>query len=117
MFPSGLAGAALLLLRIQVAISLVWQGTAHWTLVTSFGIALTFLVPAGSLCLGVLTPYASIFSCIIQLAAAYELRGAHGFDLSLSILSTLVVAALGPGAYSIDARLFGRKVLSLPPRR
>jgi hypothetical protein len=26
------------------------------------------------------------------------------------------VAALGPGAYSIDARLFGRKVLKVPRR-
>jgi hypothetical protein len=34
----------------------------------------------------------------------------------MSILSGGAVALLGPGAYSIDARIFGRHLLSIPPR-
>ncbi len=83
----GTAGAALLLLRVLVAVNLVWEGT-----------------------------YVAIIGFLIQLVTAFEERGQHGFHIALSILSATVVAALGPGAYSIDARLFGRKVLKVPPR-
>ena len=41
-----------------------------------------------------------------------------GFDATVLILSMPVAAALallGPGAYSIDARVFGRRVIVLPP--
>jgi uncharacterized membrane protein YphA (DoxX/SURF4 family) len=116
MFPMGTAGAALLLLRVLVAVNLVWEGTAHWTLVTSVWISVVFVVPALCLCLGLLTPYVAIIGFLIQLVTAFEERGQHGFHIALSILSATVVVALGPGAYSIDARLFGRKVLKVPPR-
>ncbi len=110
MFPTGTAGAALLLLRMLVAVNLVWEGSAHWTLVTADWIAIC-------LCIGLVTPYAATFSCVIQLIVTYEVRGEHGFHLALSLLSSLVLAALGPGAYSIDSRLFGRKQIRIPPRR
>ncbi len=117
MFPTGTAGAALLLLRMLVAVNLVWEGSAHWTLVTADWIAPIFVVPAICLCIGLVTPYAATFSCVIQLIVTYEVRGEHGFHLALSLLSSLVLAALGPGAYSIDSRLFGRKQIRIPPRR
>jgi uncharacterized membrane protein YphA (DoxX/SURF4 family) len=117
MFPTGVAGAALFLLRMLVAVNLVWEGSAHWTLVTSNWIAPAFVVPALCLCLGFATPYIALFGCFIQLIATYEVRGAHIFHLGLSLLSSLVLAALGPGAYSIDSRLFGRKQIRIPPRR
>ncbi len=117
MFPTGTAGAALFLLRILVAINLVWEGSAHWTLVTTVWVSLAFMLPAIFLCLGLLTPYAALLSCLIQLAATWEVKGEHGFHLALSILSSAVVAVLGPGAYSVDARLFGRKLLIVSPRR
>jgi uncharacterized membrane protein YphA (DoxX/SURF4 family) len=116
MFPTGTAGAALFLLRILVAVNLVWEGTAHWTLVTSVWITLAFVVPALCLCLGLLSSFAAIAGFLIQIIVVFEVGGRHGFHLGLSILSAAVVAALGPGAYSIDARLFGRKVLKVPPR-
>jgi hypothetical protein len=117
MFPVGTVGAALFLLRMLVVTNLVWEGTAHWTLVTSAWIAIAFVIPAICLAAGVLTPYFAIFGCVIQMIATYEVGGRHGLQLVLSILSSAVLAALGPGAYSIDSLLFGRKKINIPPRR
>ena len=38
MFPTGTPGAALLVLRVSIAATLVVSGTAHWVPVTSFWI-------------------------------------------------------------------------------
>jgi hypothetical protein len=35
--------------------------------------------------------------------------------LCMATLSALALVMLGPGAYSIDARRFGRRVVVLPP--
>jgi uncharacterized membrane protein YphA (DoxX/SURF4 family) len=117
MFPTGTAGAALLLLRISVATTLVVDGTGHWALMNSFWMLPAFLLPALFLCIGFLTPYASILCCLIQLAVLLLTGGENGFHLAISILNSGIVGLLGPGAYSIDAYLFGRRILNVPPRR
>ena len=116
LFPTGMAGAALFILRISVALSLLVDGTAHWVLVTSFWILLAFLLVAFLLLLGFLTPYASAIACLGQLGVML-LSGRHDFHLLLSLLNSGVVVLVGPGAYSIDAHLFGRRLLVLSPRR
>jgi uncharacterized membrane protein YphA (DoxX/SURF4 family) len=44
-----------------------------------------------------------------------------GFDSQLGLIFGLAIllalAVLGPGAYSIDARLFGRREIIIPPLR
>jgi uncharacterized membrane protein YphA (DoxX/SURF4 family) len=117
MFPTGRAGAALLLLRTLVAADLLVEGTGHWTLVTPSWICMVFVVPAVLLLTGVATPGAAFLSALIQFGFTYILKGLHGFPLVMSILSSAVVAILGPGAYSVDAYLFGRKLLKVPDRR
>ncbi len=116
MFPVGTAGAALLILRISVAATLLANGSARWTLTTPSWIPLGLALVALSLCLGLFTPYCSAVACMIQ---AYLLLGAgrDEFHLAISILDSGVLAVLGPGAYSSDARIFGRKRLTLPTRR
>jgi hypothetical protein len=42
--------------------------------------------------------------------------GQEIFHLVISILISAALAILGPGAYSVDARIFGRKLLRVPPR-
>jgi hypothetical protein len=117
MFPTGTAGAALFALRVSAAITLLVDGTTHGTLVTSFWILLIFALPAISLCLGILTPYFSVLCCLVQLLVALISDGRNGFHLGISILNSAIVAVLGPGAYSIDARLFGRRLVSVPSRK
>jgi uncharacterized membrane protein YphA (DoxX/SURF4 family) len=108
-----MAGAALLVFRVSVATTLLVDGTENWAIVTSFWTAAIFLVPAIFLCVGLLTPYAAALSCLLQLGVLMLSRGQNDFHLSLSTVSTVILAVLGPGAYSIDARLFGRRLLSL----
>ena len=116
MFPTGTAGAALLLLRISAATTLVVDGTAHWAPMNSSWILPAFLLPTLFLCVGFLAPYASILSGLMQLAVLLFTGGENGFHLAISILSSAIVTLLGPGAYSIDALLFGRRILNVPPR-
>ncbi len=116
MFPTGIPGAALLLLRLSVATGLLVEWTAHWTLATPPWVIAGLVLLAICLYLGFLTPYCSSICCIAELAVLGLTRDQHEFHLVMSILTGAVLAMLGPGAYSIDARIFGRRLLTLSPR-
>ncbi len=117
MFPTGFPGIALLLLRFVVAATFLNDGTAHWTLVNSpWALALSASI-AISLCIGVFTPYSSILIIILGLLSSYWTSGKDSFHLAVSILNSGILALLGPGAYSVDARIFGRRLIRLPPRK
>jgi uncharacterized membrane protein YphA (DoxX/SURF4 family) len=75
------------------------------------------------LVLGLLTPVAGIIAPILACAVAFEWSlppspwsvEIRAVALPFSAIA-LSLVALGPGAYSLDARLFGRKQLRIPPR-
>jgi len=115
MFPGGTAGAALLLLRVSVAMTLVVDGTANWPSVASSWALLVILLPAFSLIVGLFTPYGAIACGLIQLAFFVESGGSHCFHIAMFFLNCVTVALLGPGAYSVDARMFGLQLLIIPP--
>jgi uncharacterized membrane protein YphA (DoxX/SURF4 family) len=58
--------------------------------------------------IGLWTPLAAVTGAAIQIGVIIL---GHRFDLSLLIFAAvgLSLALLGPGAWSLDARLFGRK--------
>jgi hypothetical protein len=53
-------------------------------------------------------------TCLIELAAVIRLEDQPGAPIIFSIVNTAALAVLGPGAYSLDARIFGRRIVSLP---
>jgi hypothetical protein len=120
MFPQGGPGIGLLLLRLAAAgmfaLNLTHQfnftsGALHWFIILSIGI-----VSLGLL-LGFLTPILSVIGCLA--AGANLLLGDQSIEV-VYILRLLLSAALfflGPGAYSVDARLFGLRVTVVPPRK
>ena len=120
-FPSGRPGVGLLLLRGVLGVSLFAQGAEYllrWPdlpfLMTIVAVAL--IVIAALLLVGYLTPLASALAGLACLSTAGPLMS--GFTSSLLAtksdigFATAIAAAvffLGPGAFSLDARLFGRR--------
>ena len=124
MFPQGGPGVALLLVRISVAAAFLMNLT-HRNRVPSgfleFVFVMLICLVSVSLSIGFLTPFLSAIACAA--AAANLLLGiSAGFSSgNLIHLFTMFVATalalLGPGAYSVDARLFGRRVTVVRPRK
>jgi hypothetical protein len=112
MFPAGLPGIALLLLRITVAglllvSTLSNESVENITPWKAIALGITCIL----LCLGALTPLASVFSLVIQamyLPGLDELRFA---SLALHMLVSVAMFLLGPGAYSLDSKMFGRRLI------
>jgi putative oxidoreductase len=75
-------------------------------------------VGAGLLLLvGLWTPVAGGLAAIVKVWIAFSRYFSHSGDPSIPLIQAVLGAALamvGPGAWSIDARLFGRKHIDLP---
>jgi hypothetical protein len=115
MFPRGGPGIALLLLRISVAATLLLSLAGrpdpsffHWLFAGAVLVSI-------ALAIGIFTPVVSSIVCVYAIA---DLLIGLRFDwlvVSL-VLNSIALALLGPGAYSLDARLFGLKVMVMSPR-
>lgn len=66
-----------------------------------------------ALCLGGLTPLFAALSLGLQLVS-WMVVGGEPTTRLLASLVTIAVLLLGPGAYSFDARRFGRKRMTFP---
>jgi hypothetical protein len=107
MFPSGLPGLALALLRISVAATLwigPWQSNAG---------GVVWIVGL-SLIAGVFTPFTASICGLVHLWLLFEQHTASLFGLA-ALGFAISLAILGPGAYSIDGFMFARRVVILPP--
>ena len=113
-FPPGWPGLGLILLRVSVAVPVLLD--AYGTREELPGWALCALVLlSATLSAGFLTPIAALLTMAIRLVGPTSV-GAGGEDaICVTVLSCLALAMLGPGAYSIDAYRFGRRVVVLPP--
>jgi putative oxidoreductase len=115
-FPNGWPGFGLLLLRLGVGIALISFGVSGLFAASAEPLALAryFIEAAGAilLILGLWTPVAGALIAMDELWIALSVYsshpGGHWNHVFLAVL-TAGVAMLGPGAWSIDARLFGRK--------
>jgi uncharacterized membrane protein YphA (DoxX/SURF4 family) len=75
-------------------------------------------VGAGILLLvGLWTPAAGTLAAVVKVSIAFSRFLSHSGDPSIAIILAVlgaVLAMVGPGAWSIDARLFGRKRVDFP---
>jgi hypothetical protein len=70
---------------------------------------------AACLCAGFLTPIVAILALSVQVLVWSSLSVDGAGMTAIALLDALALALLGPGAYSIDAYRFGRRVVVLPP--
>lgn len=108
-FPSGRIGIALLLLRLVVAGGLLFVVHRNGSLLF-FYICLIPLVAIATFCLlaGLMTP---IFAALCALLDAIEFGSLTSLPLLFVVATAIVLALVGPGAYSVDAVLFGRRLI------
>jgi len=110
MFPSGAPGLALLLLRLFVGAVLVAHAmTAVSVLNVALGCVLAMCAVA--IVVGLITPIAAVVAVIIEAIGL----DARSLPIALHSFAPIVIAVslalLGPGAHSVDARLFGRRLM------
>jgi hypothetical protein len=109
-FPSGRPGIGLLLLRVSVAVALLLSFAWHQGIPVA-AVAASWLVCL-VLCVGYFTPIAAVLAFGLQ-GALLCLRLVSVEAGGVLLLDALALTLLGPGAYSLDARRFGRRVLDV----
>jgi uncharacterized membrane protein YphA (DoxX/SURF4 family) len=124
-FPTGSPGLGLLVLRLVVALSLVVHGAACLdgeSTVGASAVAVTAALTAALLVIGLMTPLAASLAALTGIGLAVAWLPAptpNPFEVRLTaalVVSVAVATALlGPGAFSLDAALFGRREIAIPP--
>jgi uncharacterized membrane protein YphA (DoxX/SURF4 family) len=125
-FPGGWPGVGLLLMRTVIGLAILVQGTYYVgqqaPSLAAWAVGLAAMVVASLLLIGFLTPLASILAALGALAiwlsfipastpTLFDSRAALVFGLTI----LWAIVTLGPGAFSVDARLFGRREIIFPP--
>jgi len=121
-FANGLPGTGLLLLRLLTGAALIHFGIANLREVPPSLTAVLQIIGIGAgilLLIGLWTPVAGWLAAMVKMSIALSRFLSHSGDPWIAIIQAVlgaVLAMVGPGAWSIDARLFGRKRIDIPER-
>ena len=118
-FASGWPGAGSLLMRLVIGCVLVVRASLRLWGDPPLNITITaaiLLVAGFLLILGLWTPIAGISVAVIEAWKILTIPGDRWLWLLLGTASG-ALAMLGPGRWSMDARLFGWKRVEAPPRK
>jgi uncharacterized membrane protein YphA (DoxX/SURF4 family) len=110
-FADGWPGLGLLLQRLLTGTILLYCGITHLGKASQFVPITPHTIAAGAgilLLVGLWTPVGGALVTIVELWIVSLRVGDPLVPLMLAILGA-TLAMIGPGAWSIDARLFGRK--------
>lgn len=125
-FPGGLPGLSLLLLRAVLGIALVVEGGFYVggpaPTVETWLLGFAAMASGGLLLLGFLTPLAAILAGAGTAAFLLSLLptcSPNLFDSKPAVIFALTmllaITGAGPGRFSVDARMFGRREIIIPP--
>jgi hypothetical protein len=109
MFPMGAVGVALAFLRLTAGAMLLMLAFPRGEVISSQWTFAGLAVLAAFFLLGAFTPVLCALCCCIEIAAIFSLRGVDVLYMLFSIVDTAALGLLGPGGYSLDARMFGRR--------
>ena len=119
-FADGWPGIGLLLLRLLTAAALIYFGIVGVLSSPPPAIVVLQIIGIGAgilLLVGLWTPVAGTLAAIAKVSIALSRFFAHSGDpwppLAMALLGA-ILAMVGPGVWSIDARLFGRKRIDFP---
>ena len=118
-FAGGWPGTGLLALRLVAGSALIvrasamlWNDPPLTKTITS-----AFLAGCGLLLIpGLWTPIAGALIALVEAWQVVTISGDHWVHLLLGTIGG-ALAMLGPGLWSVDARLFGWKRVQAPPRK
>ena len=113
-FPNRGAGVALLVLRVAVAAALVTRGWICPAVGATVLMALSS-VAALLITIGLFTPVVCGSAALVSLGLIRFSSEPSVSGLMIAIL--VAIALLGAGAYSVDARLYGRRRLVIRQRK
>ena len=126
-FPDGWPGAGLMLLRAAVGAVLITQGVTYFSDRHEPGllpaVAVSAVIALGVLLLiGLLTRVVALLAALVGVSSVFAWfpgSSVNSFDAHMTAALSAVIAlsliCLGPGALSLDARLFGRREIIIPP--
>jgi putative oxidoreductase len=106
-------------MRLAAGIALIVHGITKLLNGPQLGSAILPAVTASAgilLLAGLWTPIAGVLVAVIALWHTFSQRGDPWNCIFLATLGT-ALALLGPGAWSVDARLFGWKRIRIPDRQ
>jgi uncharacterized membrane protein YphA (DoxX/SURF4 family) len=112
-------------MRLAVALSAIVQGISTLiespAQILSWAIGSLEILVATALLIGFLTPIAGASASLVNLAigiSSLQTFGDSAHDKAVAALYLVVlslgITLLGPGAFSLDARLFGRREIIIP---
>jgi uncharacterized membrane protein YphA (DoxX/SURF4 family) len=114
-FADGWPGRGLLLQRLFTSAALFHCGIAYLRTAPQVAPVAPQIIGAGAgafLLVGLWTPLAGALIAIVDLWIVFSYPGDPWIPIGLAVLGASL-AVVGPGAWSIDARLFGRKHITL----
>ena len=125
-FPGGWHGVGLLLLRVAIGGTLILQGSAYLPHLRGvrleiWSVCLLAVASGTALLVGFLTPVATSLAAFGGLGIMFSWVPTANWNVfncnPLSVAAIIVAVAsafLGPGAFSLDARLFGLRKVIIP---
>jgi uncharacterized membrane protein YphA (DoxX/SURF4 family) len=121
-FADGWPGAGILLLRLLAGAALIGVGIGdirNGAPPLTLALQVISIAAATLLFVGMLTPVAGVLAAAVKVWISISQFSSRAGDPWITLAQAVLAAALamiGPGAWSIDARLFGRKRIDLTKR-
>ena len=116
-FPEGWPGTGLVFLRAAATIPLVQfvAGSPATPLPVSVIFQFLAAICSALLIVGFWTPVAGLLLAVSELSLLLFPSSSGSMHIVLAALGA-ALAMIGPGAWSVDSRLFGRKRIRIPQR-